>query len=608
MSNRNTGTPASPSSVFRRGPRAGFVAVPEKARNEAETLKRFSGYLVSEKWSLVAMLVCVLISAVAAVAAPAFQSEAIDAIVRGEYDSLYVCLLLMLVMFILLSAASYLQGCVGAGLSRKIITRLRTGLFDRILRLPIGYVDGHSRGDLISRMTNDADNIANTISMSLGTLFNGVLTLIATLSMMLWFSIPLTLCACVTIVLTLAVTRIMTVYMRRYFVKRQELLGELNGRVEETVTNYRTVAAYNLQAEALKSFEETSNSLRKTGIIAEIIGNMMGPVMNTLNNLTFLIVAVCGGYLALKGSISVGVISAFIIYSRQLSRPINELAQIYSQIQTALAGAERIFGVMDEKSEDETGENLPAEIRGEIEFRDVNFSYVEGEPVIRDFSLKIEAGKKIALVGATGSGKTTIINLLLRFYDVDSGVITVDGHDIRGLSLKSLRDSIGIVLQDTVLFSGTVKSNLAYALDRDPDEREIGMAAELSNTDTIIEQLPEGLDTRLDEAGARLSAGQRQLFAICRAFLSYPGILILDEATSSVDTRTEQHIQEAMVSLLKNRTGLIIAHRLSTIRDADEIIVMEQGRIVERGNHRDLLAARGKYYELYQTQYSGLGT
>ena len=608
MSNRNTGTPASPSSVFRRGLGAGFVAVPEKARNEAETLKRFSGYLVSEKWSLVAMLVCVLISAVAAVAAPAFQSEAIDAIVRGEYDSLYVCLLLMLVMFILLSAASYLQGCVGAGLSRKIITRLRTGLFDRILRLPIGYVDGHSRGDLISRMTNDADNIANTISMSLGTLFNGVLTLIATLSMMLWFSIPLTLCACVTIVLTLAVTRIMTVYMRRYFVKRQELLGELNGRVEETVTNYRTVAAYNLQAEALKSFEETSNSLRKTGIIAEIIGNMMGPVMNTLNNLTFLIVAVCGGYLALRGSISVGVISAFIIYSRQLSRPINELAQIYSQIQTALAGAERIFGVMDEKSEDETGENLPAEIRGEIEFRDVNFSYVEGEPVIRDFSLKIEAGKKIALVGATGSGKTTIINLLLRFYDVDSGVITVDGHDIRGLSLKSLRDSIGIVLQDTVLFSGTVKSNLAYALDRDPDEREIGMAAELSNTDTIIEQLPEGLDTRLDEAGARLSAGQRQLFAICRAFLSYPGILILDEATSSVDTRTEQHIQEAMVSLLKNRTGLIIAHRLSTIRDADEIIVMEQGRIVERGNHRDLLAARGKYYELYQTQYSGLGT
>lgn len=608
MSNRNTGTPASPSSVFRGGPGAGFVAVPEKARNEAETLKRFSGYLVSEKWSLVAMLVCVLISAVAAVAAPAFQSEAIDAIVRGEYDSLYVCLLLMLVMFILLSAASYLQGCVGAGLSRKIITRLRTGLFDRILRLPIGYVDGHSRGDLISRMTNDADNIANTISMSLGTLFNGVLTLIATLSMMLWFSIPLTLCACVTIVLTLAVTRIMTVYMRRYFVKRQELLGELNGRVEETVTNYRTVAAYNLQAEALKSFEETSNSLRKTGIIAEIIGNMMGPVMNTLNNLTFLIVAVCGGYLALKGSISVGVISAFIIYSRQLSRPINELAQIYSQIQTALAGAERIFGVMDEKSEDETGENLPAEIRGEIEFRDVNFSYVEGEPVIRDFSLKIEAGKKIALVGATGSGKTTIINLLLRFYDVDSGVITVDGHDIRGLSLKSLRDSIGIVLQDTVLFSGTVKSNLAYALDREPDEREIGMAAELSNTDTIIEQLPEGLDTRLDEAGARLSAGQRQLFAICRAFLSYPGILILDEATSSVDTRTEQHIQEAMVSLLKNRTGLIIAHRLSTIRDADEIIVMEQGRIVERGNHRDLLAARGKYYELYQTQYSGLGT
>lgn len=608
MSNESFSKAGAPAVNFRRGPGAGFVAVPEKAQNQTATVKRFMEYLLSEKILLASMLLCVLLAAVASVAAPAFQSRAVDVIVSGEYSKLYGYLLMMLLMFLVLSAASYLQGFVGALLSKRIITGIRTGLFDRIMHLPVGYVDSHSRGDLISRMTNDADNIANTISMSLGTLFSAVITLTATVSMMLWFSVPLTVCSCVTIVFTLILTKIMTKYMRRYFVRRQELLGELNGRVEETVTNYRTVAAYGLQSEALAAFEDTSDRLKKTGIIAEIIGSMMGPVMNTLNNITFLIVAVCGGYLAMHGSITVGVISAFIIYSKQMSRPVNELAQIYSQIQTALAGAERIFGVMDETSEDSAGKDLPEDVKGVIEFRNVNFSYVPGCPVISDFSLRIGAGRKIALVGATGSGKTTVINLLLRFYEADSGEITVDGRNIRDISLKSLRDSIGIVLQDTVLFSGTVKENLAYALGSEPDESEIERAARLSNTDVIIEQLPHGLDTMLEDAGARLSAGQRQLFAICRAFLSYPRILILDEATSSVDTRTEKHIQEAMVSLMKDRTSLIIAHRLSTIMDADEIIVMEQGRIVERGRHEELLSAGGRYSELYRTQYAGLGT
>jgi ATP-binding cassette subfamily B protein len=326
-----------------------------------------------------------------------------------------------------------------------------------------------------------------------------------------------------------------------------------------------------------------------------------------INNFSFVIVAAFGAWFALRGMISVGVISAFIIYSKQFSRPINELAQLYGQIQTAVAGAERIFSILDAESEDKSGDSVLPIDEGIIEFKHVNFSYVPGKRVIHDFNLKVEAGKKIALVGSTGSGKTTIVNLLIRFYELDSGTITVDGVDIRNISCDVLRDAAGIVLQDSVLFTDTVRNNLKYA-DRSISDKKMIEAAESANCDKVVAALPDGYDTVLTAAGANLSQGQRQLLTIGRAFLSYPKILILDEATSSVDTRTEKQIQNAMVKLMKDRTSLIIAHRLSTIRDADEIVVMEQGHIIETGTHEELLKKKGDYYRLYMTQFAGQET
>jgi ATP-binding cassette subfamily B protein len=459
----------------------------------------------------------------------------------------------------------------------------------------------------MSRMTNDAENVSNVISSSLSSLFSGVLMLVGTVVMMFSYSVPLTLLTCVTVLLSVLVTRVMSVLMRRYYLKRQVLLGQLNGIVEEKVSAAKTVTAYNLQDSTIRDFAETSDALTKTGIIADVIGNAMGPLMNMINNFSFVIVAAFGAWFALRGMISVGVISAFIIYSKQFSRPINELAQLYGQIQTAVAGAERIFSILDAESEDKSGDSVLPIDEGIIEFKHVNFSYVPGKRVIHDFNLKVEAGKKIALVGSTGSGKTTIINLLIRFYELDSGTITVDGVDIRNISCDVLRDAAGIVLQDSVLFTDTVRNNLKYA-DRSISDKKMIEAAESANCDKVVAALPDGYDTVLTAAGANLSQGQRQLLTIGRAFLSYPKILILDEATSSVDTRTEKQIQNAMVKLMKDRTSLIIAHRLSTIRDADEIVVMEQGHIIETGTHEELLQKKGDYYRLYMTQFAGQET
>ena len=469
----------------------------------------------------------------------------------------------------------------------------------------------------MSRMTNDVENISNTVSQSIASLFSGVIMLVGCLCIMLYYSPILTLVSFVSVALTLFVTKYLSKYMRKYFPMQQGLLGSLNGHIEEMVTGYKTVVAFGREEKAKEEFNEISENLKKTAIKAQIFGGVMGPCMNVIGNIGFLLIAAFGGLLvwsgfnpiALGGLLTVGTIQAFISYSKQFTRPINELAQQYAAIQTALAGAERVFEIMDSPSEiDEGKADFDIEnVKGDINFKGVDFSYVEGESVLKSFDFWVKSGQKIAIVGATGSGKTTIVNLLTRFYEIDRGVITLDGQDIRDIPKEKLRRSIGIVLQDTVIFSDTIAQNIRYG-KLDATDDEIKAAAKTARVSDFAEVLQDGYDTMLTESGSNLSQGQRQLISISRAVLSDPKILILDEATSSIDTRTEMHIQEAMIALMKGRTSLIIAHRLSTIRDADKIVVISGGQVVEAGNHDELLAQKGCYYQLYQNQFAGIAT
>lgn len=576
----------------------------EKPQDGKKTLKRLLGYFVAEKKMLVMLMLAVVVVVVCSVYAPQLQSNAIDAITQGEWKSLTPILITMVIVYIIHSLCTFLQSKLSAILSQNIVARMRKDLFSCIVNLPIKYLDMNSHGDIMSRMTNDVENISTTVSQSMSSLFSGILTIIGTVVMMVALCPQLAVLSCVTVILTIAATKFLSKAMRVFFRKRQVLLGQLNGNVEEMVTGYKTVVAYNRQQAVVSDFDGVSDELTKVGIIAEILGGSMGPVMNVINNIGFVIIAAFGGYFAINHIISIGVISAFIVYAKQFGRPIDELAQIYGQIQTAIAGAERVFAVMDEPLEDKSGDKTMDNLKGVIKFENVNFSYTDDKQVLYDFNLEVKAGHKVALVGSTGSGKTTVVNLLMRFYDVDSGRILIDDVNIKDIDCDNLRKNTAIVLQDTVLFADSVKNNLKYSNSEATDE-QMYEAARMSNCDNMIRKLPDKYDTKLMSEGENISQGQRQLLSIARAFLAQPKILILDEATSSVDTRTEKHIQDAMVKLMKNRTSLIIAHRLSTIQDADLIVVMDEGRIVETGNHSELLEKKGRYYQLYMTQFAG---
>ena len=576
----------------------------EKPQDGKKTLKRLLGYFVAEKKMLVMLMLAVVVVVVCSVYAPRLQSNAIDAITQGEWKSLTPILITMVIVYIIHSLCTFLQSKLSAILSQNIVARMRKDLFSCIVNLPIKYLDMNSHGDIMSRMTNDVENISTTVSQSMSSLFSGILTIIGTVVMMVALCPQLAVLSCVTVILTIAATKFLSKAMRVFFRKRQVLLGQLNGNVEEMVTGYKTVVAYNRQQAVVSDFDGVSDELTKVGIIAEILGGSMGPVMNVINNIGFVIIAAFGGYFAINHIISIGVISAFIVYAKQFGRPIDELAQIYGQIQTAIAGAERVFAVMDEPLEDKSGDKTMDNLKGVIKFENVNFSYTDDKQVLYDFNLEVKAGHKVALVGSTGSGKKTVVNLLMRFYDVDSGRILIDDVNIKDIDCDNLRKNTAIVLQDTVLFADSVKNNLKYSNSEATDE-QMYEAARMSNCDNMIRKLPDKYDTKLMSEGENISQGQRQLLSIARAFLAQPKILILDEATSSVDTRTEKHIQDAMVKLMKNRTSLIIAHRLSTIQDADLIVVMDEGRIVETGNHSELLEKKGRYYQLYMTQFAG---
>lgn len=576
----------------------------EKAKDKKGTLKRLIAYFAAEKAMIIGLLAAVIVVVICSVYAPKLQSNAIDIIASGRFKELTPILITMVVVYIIHSICTFLQTKISAVLSQNIVKKMREDLFRHIVNLPVRYLDSNSHGDIISRMTNDIENISTTVSQSLSSMFSGVLTIIGTVIMMTVLCPQLALLSCVTVILTVIATKFLSKAMKKFFTKRQVLLGNLNGTVEEMVTGYKSVVAYNRQENVIKDFNSVSDELTRVGIIAEILGGSMGPVMNVINNISFVIIAAFGGYFAINHIISIGVISAFIVYAKQFGRPIDELAQIYGQIQTAIAGAERVFAVMDEPLEDKSGDKNMDKLEGVIKFKDVNFSYTKDKQVLYDFNLQVKAGQKVALVGSTGSGKTTVVNLLMRFYDVDSGEILIDDVNIKDIDCATLRKNTAIVLQDTVLFADTIKNNLKYSNEAATDEQMYAAAA-MSNCDTMINKMPLKYDTELMAEGENISQGQRQLLSIARAFLAQPKILILDEATSNVDTRTEKHIQDAMLKLMENRTSLIIAHRLSTIQDADIIVVMDEGHIVEAGNHKELLNKMGRYYKLYMTQFAG---
>ena len=576
----------------------------EKAKDKKGTLKRLIAYFAAEKAMIIGLLAAVIVVVICSVYAPKLQSNAIDIIASGRFKELTPILITMVVVYIIHSICTFLQTKISAVLSQNIVKKMREDLFRHIVNLPVRYLDSNSHGDIMSRMTNDIENISTTVSQSLSSMFSGVLTIIGTVIMMTVLCPQLALLSCVTVILTVIATKFLSKAMKKFFTKRQVLLGNLNGTVEEMVTGYKSVVAYNRQENVIKDFNSVSDELTRVGIIAEILGGSMGPVMNVINNISFVIIAAFGGYFAINHIISIGVISAFIVYAKQFGRPIDELAQIYGQIQTAIAGAERVFAVMDEPLEDKSGDKNMDKLEGVIKFKDVNFSYTKDKQVLYDFNLQVKAGQKVALVGSTGSGKTTVVNLLMRFYDVDSGEIFIDDVNIKDIDCATLRKNTAIVLQDTVLFADTIKNNLKYSNEAATDEQMYAAAA-MSNCDTMINKMPLKYDTELMAEGENISQGQRQLLSIARAFLAQPKILILDEATSNVDTRTEKHIQDAMLKLMENRTSLIIAHRLSTIQDADIIVVMDEGHIVEAGNHKELLNKMGRYYKLYMTLFAG---
>ena len=611
-----------PPRMFGGGP-PGMMGQPlEKPKNIWKTLRRVFSYLGAQKFALIGLITMVILTSLLSLVMPVLQKEAINTITiedgfSVDFEKLILNLTYMGILFVVMSGIALGQGLMSASLSQKTVKIMRTDMMKKLQDLQVRYFDTHTHGELMSRLTNDVDNVSTCVSQSISSLFSAVITIVGSLSLMLYYSRLMTLISLAVVPAGIFVTKKVTSKTRVYFSNQQKKLGELNGHIEEMVTGQKTVIAFNRQERSIEQFDEINNQLRHDSILAQIFSGTIGPLMNVLGNLSFACVAIAGGILmtnqaaiansvfltVLCGSISIGTIQLFVNLSRQFSRPINELANQFNMIQSAIAGAERVFEVMDQSPENDTGVLALAQsdVKGDVEFKNVSFGYDSAKPVLRDFSIDVKTGKKIALVGPTGAGKTTVVNLLTRFYDIDSGEIFLDNINIRDVKKDDLRKSIGIVLQDTVLFTGTIRDNIRYGR-LDATDGEIKAAAITANADGFISRLRDGYDTELSESGGNLSQGQRQLISIARAILADPKILILDEATSSVDTRTEMHIQQAMQELMKNRTCFIIAHRLSTIRNADTILVINDGHIVESGNHDELMDKRNAYYTLYQNQ------
>lgn len=611
MANRSNGSKQpsrsdSPSGRpgMRRGPMMGVGAF-ERAENPRGTLRRLWGYLGAQRASLVLVAVIVVVRSALGVAGPYLLGVAIDDyMLQNDLPGLSRIALLMLAVYGLASVVHYGESYVMAGVSQRTVRHLRRDLFDKLQSLPLRYFDTRAHGETMSRLTNDVDTISAVLSMGVTQLMSSAVTLLMVAGTMLALNWRLALVSLITLPAMAALTRHITRYTRRGFREQQASLGKLNGVIEETITGLPVIKSMAREEDAIQQFHSANLEFRAAATFAQTYSGLLGPMSNMIQNMGLAIVAGAGGLFTLLGYATVGTIASFVSYARQFGRPLNMMANLYNMLQSALAGAERVFEIMDEIPEPE---DLPDarpidDLHGDVVFEDVCFAYTENVPVLRNVSFHAESGQTIALVGPTGAGKTTVVNLLTRFYDIDAGSIRIDGLDLRDLQMASLRQELGIVLQDTVLFADTVMENIRYGR-LDATDEEVIEAAVLANADHFIRRLPQGYDTKLSEQGGNLSQGQRQLLAIARVMLADPGILVLDEATSSIDTRTEQHIQEALLKLMEGRTAFVIAHRLSTIRNADQVLVIDDGQIIERGTHQGLLKMGGFYHRMYMSQF-----
>lgn len=593
------------------GGRRRGMTIAEKPKNLKGTLKRLWGYFGKERKLLITILTFIIIDSFITLSVPYFIGRSIDAMSSSgkavDFGLLGVIVTSLIIAYILDAVLNFLQGWIMAGVSQRIVMNLRGTLFAKLQKLPIAFFDTHTHGEIMSRLTNDIENVSTTVSQSTVQLMAGVITIIGSFIMMLVLSPLLTLASVITVPLVFLLTRTIAKKTQVLFKRQQEELGKLNGHIEENISGLHVVKAFNHEDKAIKEFDEINTELCEVGLKAQICSGYLMPLMNVINNIGFTAVAAIGGMLAVRNLITVGIIASFISYSRQFVRPLNDLANIFNNLQSAVAGAERVFDILDMNEETEDVKNAEEleNTKGDVVFENVSFGYRKDVPILKNVSFHAQAGSSIALVGPTGAGKTTIVNLLSRFYDVSAGSIFIDGKDIREYSRDSLRRCFGIVLQDTYLFSGTIKENIRYGR-LDASDEDVERAAAMANADVFIKRLPQKYDTVLSESGSNLSEGQRQLLSIARAILADPSILILDEATSSVDTRTELHIQEAMLKLMHGRTSFIIAHRLSTIRDADTIMVIDGGEIAEKGNHESLLKQKGIYYNMYYNQFKNI--
>ncbi|MGL4739001.1 MAG: ABC transporter ATP-binding protein [Cellulosilyticaceae bacterium] len=588
----------------------GIVLAGAKAKDFSGSFKRLLGYLRPMRTKLIIVCILAALSTIFMVVSPKILGSATTVIFQGavagklDLPRITQILVILTITYVLSAFFAYLQQYMMADVAQKTVFVLRQHVDHKLSKLPLKYFDSHSHGDILSTVTNDVDNISNTLQQSLTQLITSVLTIIGVIIMMLTISPILTLIILITLPIGVLVTRPIIGRSQKFFSAQQEQLGGLNGHIEEMYTGHRIVKAFGYESRSLDTFNQINDALYDSGWRAQFISGLIMPLMMFINNIGYVLVAVVGGILVTRGAINIGDIQAFIQYSRQFTQPINQLANIANILQSTVASAERVFEIID--AEEEVPEvTHPATIthpEGEVSFHHVRFGYEPDHILMKDMDLDVKKGQTVAIVGPTGAGKTTLINLLMRFYELNGGSITVDGVEITKLKREDLRKLFGMVLQDTWLFKGSIKDNIAYGKEGATFD-EVVDAAKAASADHFIRMLPEGYDTVLNEEASNISQGQKQLLTIARAILANPTILILDEATSSVDTRTESYIQNAMTRLMEGRTNFVIAHRLSTIKDADMILVMKQGDLVEKGTHEELLAQGGLYADLYNSQF-----